>query len=49
MADVDMTDAPGTAVVKKAADNEVKTGDRKKRFEVKKVSKLVGNVLPCIS
>ncbi|TDZ17773.1 E3 ubiquitin-protein ligase RBX1 [Colletotrichum orbiculare MAFF 240422] len=36
MADVDMTDAPGTAVVKKAADNEVKTGDGKKRFEVKK-------------
>ncbi|KAK1640308.1 RING-box protein [Colletotrichum phormii] len=37
MADVDMTDAPGTAVAKKAADGESsKAVDAKKRFEVKK-------------
>lgn len=39
MADVDMTDAPGTAVAKKAADGESKAVDAKKRFEVKKVSR----------
>ncbi|UQC78079.1 E3 ubiquitin-protein ligase RBX1 [Colletotrichum lupini] len=36
MADVDMTDAPGTAVAKKAADGESRPVDAKKRFEVKK-------------
>ncbi|CCF32686.1 RING-box protein pip1 [Colletotrichum higginsianum] len=36
MADVDMTDAPGTAIAKKAADGETKVADGKKRFEVKK-------------
>lgn len=39
MADVDMTDAPGTAIAKKAADGETKVADGKKRFEVKKVSR----------
>ncbi|GJC90543.1 E3 ubiquitin-protein ligase RBX1 [Colletotrichum liriopes] len=36
MADVDMTDAPGTAIAKKTADGETKVVDGKKRFEVKK-------------
>ncbi|KAJ0386606.1 hypothetical protein COL922a_003999 [Colletotrichum nupharicola] len=35
MADVDMTDAPGS-VVKKGADGDSKVADGKKRFEVKK-------------
>ncbi|KAJ0362894.1 hypothetical protein COL26b_013175 [Colletotrichum chrysophilum] len=35
MADVDMTDAPGS-VVKKGADGDSKAADGKKRFEVKK-------------
>ncbi|GKT53529.1 RING-box protein 1 [Colletotrichum tofieldiae] len=36
MADVDMTDAPGTAIAKKTTDGETKVVDGKKRFEVKK-------------
>lgn len=39
MADVDMTDAPGTAIAKKGNDGDTKASDGKKRFEVKKVSK----------
>lgn len=46
MADVDMTDAPGTTVAKKATDGETKVADGKKRFEVKKVGTLTVAYFP---
>ncbi|KAK1598783.1 RING-box protein 1 [Colletotrichum navitas] len=46
MADVDMTDAPGTAIAKKTADGESKVAEGKKRFEVKKVRRLA---LACLA